>query len=416
MRNSDDGGNFFLSKPIIIGGILTILTLVLFAVFNPFSWNDAGYRTVVTSAGGNQTVQYEPGIFYSGFFSREQEWPNQISVSSREKEADWSLRDNTIEIGFVPIRFNDATTASAAGITQYILPVGEKEMLEIHNAHKTPEALVQRRLGPYTIECLQNSAQLMSSEMHYGGGRAQMAQDYLDQLKNGAFLLSVREQNTYDSSESVWKKVYAVQIQEDAKHQQKRKFSSIKEYAISVADAQITNVDYEEAVDKMLQKKIAAATEASVSRQQLMTAQQQQLTAEAKGKQKLVEIEYQQKQDQTIQVVKAETQVELAKQDLKKQDIAMQASLKEAQKIKTLADAEAYAKQRVIQADGALTQKLATYEAVQGMWADAFAKYGGNIVPQIQTGGNGQGNGALNFAELMSMKAARDLSLDLKNK
>ena len=416
MRNSDDGGNFFLSKPIIIGGILTILTLVLFAVFNPFSWNNAGYRTVVTRAGGDQFVQYEPGYFYSGFFSKEQEWPNQISVSSRKAEADWDLVDNTIEIGFIPIRFNDATTANAAGITQYILPIGEKEMLEIHNAHKTPEALVQRRLGPYTIECLQNSAQLMSSEMHYGGGRAQMAQDYLDQLKNGAFLLSVKEKNTYDSSENVWKKIYAVEIQEDNKHQLKRKFSSIKEYAISVADAQITQVDYEEAVDKMLQKKIAAATEASVSRQQLMTAQQQQLTAEAKGKQKLVEIEYQQKQDQTIQVVKAETQVELAKQDLKKQDIAMQASLKEAQKIKTLADAEAYAKQRVIQADGALTQKLEAYKEVQGYWADAFAKYQGNVVPQIQTGGNGQGNGALNFAELMSMKAARDLSLDLKNK
>ncbi len=35
-------------------------------------------------------------------------------------------------------------------------------MIAIHNAHKTPEAFVQRRLAPYTVECLKSSAQLMS--------------------------------------------------------------------------------------------------------------------------------------------------------------------------------------------------------------------------------------------------------------
>jgi hypothetical protein len=251
--------------------------------------------------------------------------------------------------------------------------------------------------------------------MHYGGGRAQMAQDYLDQLKNGAFLLSVQETNSYDSIEKISKKIYAVAIQRDSKGNNKRKFSSIKEYSISVADAQITQVDYEEAVDKMLQKKIQAATDASVSRQQLMTAQQKQLTAEAQGKQKLVEIEYVQKQEQTKQVVAAQTQVELAKQDLTKQEIARQAAEKEAAKIKTLADAEAYARQRVMTADGALDKKLATYEKVQGMWAKAFGEYKGSFVPQFQTGGGGGGN-ALNFMEIMGAKAAKDLSLELKNK
>lgn len=405
--------NSFPSKPVIIGGIATIIAVILFALFNPFSWNNAGYRTVVTQAGGNQFVQYDPGYFYSGFFSKEQEWPNQISVSSREKDADWDLRDNTIEIGFIPIRFNDATTADAAGITQYVLPVGEKEMLEIHNAHKTPEALVQRRLGPYTIECLQNSAQLMSSEMHYGGGRAQMAQDYLDQLKNGAFLLNVQERNTFDSTEKVWKKVYAVEIQTDKNKQQKRKFSSIKEYSITVADAQITGVDYQDAVDAMLQKKIAAATEASISRQQLMTAQQQQLTAEAKGKQKLVEIEYTQKQQQTIDVVKAQTQVELAKQDLEKQDIALRASYKEAQKIKTLADAAAYEKQRAMQANGALEQKLAAAIEINKNYAEAMSN--SNWVPTYVTGGAGNsGNnssGAMDLINLMTANVARQVGL-----
>lgn len=403
-------------KKVIIGGVLLVTALILFSIINPFSYNDATERTVVTRASGKQFVQFKPGIFYSGFFSHEQAWPNQISVSYTDTAFDGglSIHDNTIEIGIIrDVRFNDATTASMSGITQFILPIDAKSMLEIHNAHKTPEALVQRRLAPYTVECLKSSAQLMSSEMHYSGGRAQLTQDYMDQLKNGSYLLNIKETYDYDSTENVRKRVYAVQIQMDGVNK-KRKFSSIKEYAVVIGDAQIIDVDYEIKVDEMLGKKITAATDASVSKQRLMTAQQKAMTAEAEGKQKLVEIEYQQKQEQTIQVVKAQTLVELAKQDLLKQDIALQASTKEAAKIRTLADANAYEKQRMIQADGALEQKLAAYVTTQQNWADAFSKYTGNLVPQVQTG-SGSSN-ALNFMELLSMKAAKDLALDLKNK
>lgn len=400
----------------IVSGII-LLTAV--AWMNPFSWNDATERTVVTQAGGNQFVEFRPGIFYAGFFSKEQPWPNQISVSHVDVnfDGDYSLSDNTIEIGIIrDVRFNDATTAGVSGITQYILPVEENQMLNIHNAHKTPEAFVQRRLAPYTVECLKSSAQLMSSEMHYSGGRAQMTQDYMDQLKNGSYLLNVKETVAYDSLENASKRVYAVQIQTTIKGERLRKFSSIKEYSVLVGDAQITDVDYEEKVDEMLAKKIDAATKASISKQELMTAQQKQLTAEAEGKQKLVEIEYQQKQEQTKQVVAAQTLVEVAKQDLLKQEIARQAAEKEAAKIKTLADAEAYAKQRVMIADGALDKKLEAYKTVQGYWAKAFGEYTGNIVPLYYTGSGSNVNGATQFMELMGMKAAKDLSLDLRNK
>lgn len=404
-------------KKVILGGVALALLLIIFAFVNPFSYNEATGRTVVTRAGGDQFVQFKAGVFFSGFFSKEQEWPNQISVSYTDTafDGELSIHDNTIEIGIIrDVRFNDATTASMSGITQFILPVDEKSMLEIHNAHKTPEALVQRRLAPYTVECLKSSGQLMSSEMHYSGGRAQLTQDYMDQLKNGSYLLNIKETYDYDSTENVRKRIYAVQIQTDAAGVKKRKFSSIKEYAVVIGDAQIIDVDYEAKVDEMLSKKIQAATEASVSKQRLMTAQQQQLTAEAEGKKKLVEIEYQQKQEQTVQVVKAQTQVELAKQDLIKQDIALQASSKEAAKIKTLADAEAYAKQRVMQADGALDKKLDAWKYSQEVWAKAFGDYSGSFVPQISTGGSKEN--ALNFMEIMGMKAAKDLSLDLSNK
>ena len=405
-----------IQKSTIVKLVVGVIATIVLLFFNPFSYNHAGERTVVEQMDGVQFVQFTPGVYYAGFLAKLKEWPNQISVSYQADQPDMDLSDGTIEIGKIQIRFGgDATTALVSGITQYILPIDEKEMIVMHNTHRTPQSLVSKRLAPYTKECLQSSAQLMSSEAHYSGGRAQMAQDYLDQLKNGVFILKTSDRVVYDSLAKETKRIYETNQVTDKLGNSKRKFSSIKEYGIQVADAQITDVDYEKRVDDMLAKKIDASTRASVSKQELLTAQQQQLTAKAKGEQALVEIEYRQKQEQTKQIVAAETKVEVAKQDMEQQRIQSQAAELEAKKIKTLADAQAYAKRTEIQANGALEQKLAAYKEVQRYWADAFGKYQGNVVPQIQSGG-GNGNGALNFMELMGAKAAKDLTLDLKNK
>ncbi len=406
-----------ITRRTIVIGVLAVISLVFFLIVNPFSWNDAGNRTVVERTNGDQIVQFAPGIFYAGFFAKEKEWPNQISVTYQENAQNLEIEDNGIEVGQIMIRFSDATTADVRGITQFILPGDEKEMILIHNTHRTPQSLVVKRLAPYTKECLQSSAQLMSSEKHYGGGRAQMAQDFLDQLKEGVYLLLTEENLVYDSLEMEKKRVYQTEIQYDKKTSlPKRKLSSIKEYGITVADAAITDVDYENKVDEKLVKIIDAVTKSSISKQELMTAQQQTLTAKAKGEQALVEIEYQQKQDQTKQVVEAQTKVKVAEQDKLQQKIAYEGSILEAKKIKELADANAYARQRIMQADGALEMKLKAQVEVQKVWAEAFSKYTGAIVPQIQSGGGTTTNGALNFMDIMTAKTAKDFALDLKNK
>lgn len=406
-----------INRKTIAIGVLSIIGLILFLIINPFSWNDAGNRTVVERTTGEQIVQFAPGIFYAGFFAKEKEWPNQISVTYMDAAPELEIEDNGIEVGQIMIRFSDATTADVRGITQFILPSDEKEMILIHNTHRTPQSLVVKRLAPYTKECLQSSAQLMSSEKHYGGGRAQMAQDFLDQLKEGVYLLMTEETLVFDSLEMEKKRVYQTEIQFDKKTSTpKRKLSSIKEYGITVADAAITDVDYENKVDEKLVKIIDAVTKSSISKQELMTAQQQTLTAKAKGEQALVEIEYQQKQDQTKQVVEAQTKVKVAEQDKLQQKIAYEGSILEAKKIKELADANAYARQRIMQADGALEMKLKAQVEVQKVWADAFSKYTGAVVPQIQTGGGPVQNGALSFMDIMTAKTAKDFALDLKNK
>lgn len=404
----------------VIGGVVGVFLLILLTSMNPWSWNDAGNRTVVEQAGGTQFVEFKPGIFYAGFFAKETEWPNQISVTYMVDDPNLELKDNGIEVGKIKIMFNDGTSADVKGIVQFVLPPDEKDMILIHNTHRTPQSLVTKRLATFTKECLQSSAQSMSSDKHYGGGRAQMSQDFIDQLRNGVFLSELQEQTITDSLTGDKKKAYLVKVRRDKDGTPMRKTSAIKEYSIQVADASIVDTQYADIVNQKLTKIAEAATKAAISRQELMTAQQQAQTAEAEGKKNLVTIEYEQKQQQTKEVVAAETLVKVAEQDKLQQKIAYEASIFEAKKRETIANVAAYEKRTTIQADGALSQKLEAWTESQKYWADAFGKYQGNVVPTFQTGGGAQGpyqgNGAVNFMEIMSAKAARDLALDLNTK
>src|SRR5689334_25100267 len=109
-------------KKTIVTAVFSIFMIALFLIINPFSWNDAGNRTVVERATGEQIVQFAPGIFYAGFFAKEKEWPNQISVTYQENASKPDMEDNGIEVGQIMIRFSDATTVNVKGITQFILP------------------------------------------------------------------------------------------------------------------------------------------------------------------------------------------------------------------------------------------------------------------------------------------------------
>ena len=79
-------------------------------------------------------------------------------------------------------------------------------------------------------------------------------------------------------------------------------------------------------------------------------------------------------------------------------------------------DAEAYAKEAVIKADGALDKKLAAYVEVQKAFAEAFSKAPVPSVNMAGTGNTGRGGEAQDFLSLLTVKAAKDLQLDMSVK
>ena len=79
-------------------------------------------------------------------------------------------------------------------------------------------------------------------------------------------------------------------------------------------------------------------------------------------------------------------------------------------------EGEAQRKRLVMAADGALQQKLSAYVETQKVWAAAFAAR--KVPQQVFGGGGGSGTDSdvASFMQLMTVKAAKDLTLDLKTK
>ena len=406
MKNEKD---FNLKMKLVKWAVVGIMTLIMMVVFNPLGYNYLGYRQVVESPLGTKRVVYGNGYYWKFPGSTTTTYPNLVTVAYTNEKTEATVNQPMMEI-----RFLDATTATAEVFVKYALPNAENLMLKCHEDFRNVDHLAETGLAPYTRECLKYSAQLMESEQHYSGGMSKLSNDFRDQLDNGQYIVDNYESTSRDSITGELVKIYENKIRLDNSNKPIRNSNDLLEMGILVRTHNIINVDYEKQVNDKLAKKIEASARESVSKQNLITAQQEELTAAAEGRKRLVEIEYEQKQEQTTQLVQAETSVKLAGKDQEKQKIALQAAKLEAQKIKALADAQAYAKQKMMAADGALEMKLETYEQVQQMWANAFQNYKGDLVPKIQSGSNGtKGNAGLDFMEVMGAKAAMDLSMDL---
>ena len=381
------------SKNIIVAALIFVAALLILP--NLIGYNSSGMVTIRESRSGKVDAIITPGFYFDGF-STITHYKQYITIAYSNDET-----DATISVKPIEIRFNDGSKADASGIVRFELPKDPQSLVQLHIAYRSQESVANQLLMPFTKECLKNSSQLMSSEMHYSSGRSIMSQNFQDQLENGVFILEVDEKLTIDTLTHESKREYNTEIIRDkATKQPLRKKSGLTRYLIGVSDANISDVDYEEMIDKLLAKKIESTTQTSVSKQNLIRAQQEALTKEAEGKKKLVEIEYQEKQNQTRNVIQAQTRVQLAEQNKLEQKIGLEASDFEARKTKTLADAEAYKKRAVMAADGALELKMKTEIEKTRLWSDAFSKYSGALVPQTVIGGNGSG-GSYNPMEMM---------------
>ena len=153
-------------------------------------------------------------------------------------------------------------------------------------------------------------------------------------------------------------------------------------------------------------------------------AKQDAITSEEQGKANVMTAKYEKEvlkeqaivdaqRAKEVAVIAAQQRVEVARQQQLEAEQKKLAALEYKQEQILRGEGDGEYKRLVMEADGALQQKLETYKSVMGYFANAIEKQ--KWVPEIQMGGgeSGGGDAAMALIEMLSIKTAKDLALDL---
>jgi hypothetical protein len=368
------------------------LSFLLF--LNPFVHNTAGYRMYVQDPiFGTEKIVFEPGYHWGGLFARTQEWPDVVNTSFDKENA-------------VRIQFNDGTGALAEANIRWELPRDPTEMIRLHKAYRSPDQLEHRTLEPFARECLNFGAQLMESETHYSGGQSKFKEDFRDQLLNGQYVLETKVDFQMDSTTKEQIKTTTAHVRVDhTTNVPIRIPSDVQTYDIKCVFAAISNVKYDSIVYRRLESKIEQSTAESISKQRLITAQQQALTAKAEGEKRIADVRAEELALKEEAVIQAQKAKEVARER------AAQAIF-EAEKVLTEGRALAEANKLKVAA-GLTPLERAQFEKDTRIGvAEAIAKVN---FPNTMIMGGGNG-GAINPFDMIGLEAFYKLSTTMSKK
>ena len=409
---------------IILVSVIAIIVISLILLFQMISWNEADERLVHQSAfTGELTVISKPGPYFKAFGS----------VEPYKKVIAVDFSNNKI----IPIRFLDTTTGDARGVARFRLPgfVPAKDggilrgLLKIHEEFGSQDTLRSNLLIRTTTENVKASARMMSVEQHYSGGNGQLSQDFSDQLTNGIFVTEqIIETNIKTKGDDTLSKQQRVtiKIKKDAKGNKLRNSPMLLDYAITVVDASIIDIDYEPKVDARLEAQKQAAADEALARQNLKKAEQQARTEVALGEQAIakqraeseklkIKEQIDAERVKANAIISAEQRVSVKAQlALEQAEILKQQRL-EATGMDVLAAARKRAKSSALDPKYVFDESLKAEIQIQTALFTSLGK--SRLVPEIVIGGStgGQANGS-EFMRLLAADAALNLKKRLAGK
>jgi regulator of protease activity HflC (stomatin/prohibitin superfamily) len=203
--------------------------------------------------------------------------------------------------------------------------------------------------------------------------------------------------------------------------------SDLKAYGITLTGFQITDWDFEPKTLEQIATKRKATMAIITAKAEAEQAKQEAITAEEKGKANVMTARYEKEvekekavviaqQNKEVAIIEAEQLVSVAEQhklEAEQKKLAA-AEYKQEQVLRGEGDGEY--KRLVLEADGALQQKLDAYVTVMDHFAKEFGKQ--KWVPEVQmtqgsSDGAADGNEATNLIKLLTAKTLSDLGLDM---
>lgn len=379
------------------------LVLLVIMSFNLLEDNDAGNILVIQSITGDLTVTTASGPTWQGFGKiTKYKQSNQFWFSKVVDES--SDVDQSIKV-----RFNDGGHAQISGSIRWNMPTNDLDVIKLHKAFQTQANIEQQLIKQTLTKAVYMTGPIMSSQESYAAKRNDLLSYIEDQAAEGVYRTHSQDLKIKDEFTGAEKTITSVSIVERNGKLIRQEISPVKRYAITLSGLALNSIDYDATVEKQIGAQQRATMQVQTAIANSKKAEQDALTTELQGKASATRAKWDQEVIKAKLVTQAESDKDVATLAVQTATLNKQRDILEGEGI-------AAKKRLIMQADGALTQKLATYERVQAFWSNAFASYRGNLVPTYVSGGSGSGNAGFNFMELMGAKAAKDLNFEPRTK
>lgn len=381
----------------IIGGII----LAIFLAGNLFENIDAGEIAVIQSPiTGELKVVKTPGWAYQG--------GGTVTKYKRSNQLWFSNKEDEGGNGAIKIGFNDFGEGTVSGSVRWYMPASDEHILKLHSDYGTQESIEFKLIKQAVTKAIYMSGPLMSSKEAVSEKKTALLSYTEDQANNGIYrtrAIASKDTLTADSNSKLLEIVYKNGKPEIIKA------SDVAIYGVTLSNFTINEIVFSGTVTKQIadQQRLVMAVQTSKANAQKAT--QDAITTKMQGEADAAKAKWEQEVIKAKVVTEAESRNRVAELDVKTAELRKQKDILEGQGIATK-------KRLIMEADGALDQKLQAYKEVQKYWADAFGAYTGSLVPTFVSGSGGAngGNAGLNFMELMTAKAQMDLSLNMNNK
>jgi len=389
-------------NPIKITLVSIVFIVGLWGFANMFVSVDQNDIMVVQNPVSGYLTWYTTGGAHLQWFGKVTKYHKRTQFWFSLKPDQGSKADQSIIV-----RFNDGGHANLSGSIAWEMPLDEQHLNLIHQKYGSQEAVEQQLVRTIVEKCVYMTGPLMSSAESYAERRNDLIQLIEDQVQNGVLQTQNIEQKQSDPITGEMKTVTVVQLKSGPGGAYLRQEESpLRSFGIKTFNLSLNNVKYDDRVESQIQQQQQAKMQVQTAIANAKMAEQAAITAAKNGEAEAAKAKWEQEVIKARAVTEGQQKLAVAQLDTQSAE-----QYKKAQILRGEGDG-AY-KKAVMQSDGALDKKIAAWIEVQKAYADALGKYQGNITPTIVSGSDGKNSSALGFMELLQMKAAKDLALDI---
>lgn len=301
--------------------------------------------------------------------------------------------------------FNDAVKGKIATSIVISINTGDSDQfLSVADRNKTEKNLIRSRIIPNIDQSIKNTCKLMAAQDYISGQAADFDRYFQDQLENGMYVL---EEFIENQTPEVIGDSTVVRTIPNKQSRQKRfriryengqpvrvKGNSLKSYGLTVVQAVVNEIDWEETFETRLQLQKEEVAQTQLEKQQaereFYRAQKEKAKGEAEKAKERARLE----KEQIQQTIAAETEAKVAEFNLIKEKKQFEVEQFKAKSKKVAADAQYYENAKLVSA-GLTPQERAEWEFKTAVGVAGELKSLKLPTTYIESGGKTNGNNNL---------------------